>query len=213
MSQSPTAPAVNAWDGDLTYQELDHLSTTFASHLISLGVGKGNIVPLCFEKSKWTPVAIWAAIKTEVAFLLVDEVLPEGRVRLLAETILEEKIVVLCSVSQFDKAQCFDSSIVVVDEDYLDNNPFPSSLLKTQCISPSDLLYVVFTSGTTGVPKAAMIQNSNICSYVNAMRKLQNLDHKSRILAWASYSFDVSLANIFLSFLTGSCLCIPSSWE
>jgi amino acid adenylation domain-containing protein len=213
VRQSPTAPAVNAWDGDLTYQELDHLSTAFASHLISLGVGKGNIVPLCFEKSKWTPVAIWAVIKTGAAFLLVDEVLPEERVRLLAETISDEKIVVLCSVSQYDKAQCFDSSIVVVDEDYLDNNPFPSSIPTTRCISPSDLLYVVFTSGTTGVPKAAMIQNSNICSYVNAMRDLQNLEHKSRILAWASYSFDVSLANIFISFLTGSCLCIPSSWE
>jgi amino acid adenylation domain-containing protein len=213
VRQSPTAPAVNAWDGDLTYQELDHLSTTFASHLISLSVGKGNIVPLCFEKSKWTPVAIWAVIKTGAAFLLVDEVLPEGRVRLLAETISEKKLVVLCSVSQYDKAQCFDSSIVVVDEEYLDNNPFPSSIPTTQCIGPSDLLYVVFTSGTTGVPKAAMIQNSNICSYVNAMESLQNLEHKSRILAWASYSFDVSLANIFLNFLTGSCLCIPSSWE
>jgi amino acid adenylation domain-containing protein len=213
VKKSPTAPAVNAWDGDLTYQELDSLSTAFASHLLSLGVCKGIIVPLCFEKSKWAPVAIWAVIKTGAAFLLVDEVLPEERLRLLADNISEEKILVLCSVSQYDKAQCFNSRIVVVDEEYLDNNPLFSSAVTTQCTRPSDLVYIVFTSGTTGVPKAAMIQNSNICSYVNAMEGLQNRMHKSRILAWASYSFDVSLANIFLSFLTGSCLCIPSSWE
>ncbi|KAL3707268.1 hypothetical protein TMatcc_005245 [Talaromyces marneffei ATCC 18224] len=213
VTKSPTAPAVNAWDGDLTYQELDNLSTTFAYHLISLGVGKGNIVPLCFEKSKWTVVAIWAVIKTGAAFLLVDEVLPEERLRLLANTISEEKILVLCSVSQYDKAKCLDSRIVVVEEEYLDKNLLRSSTPTPECASPSDLLYIVFTSGTTGVPKATMIQNSNICSYVDAMEGLQNLDHKSRILAWASYSFDVSLANIFLSFLTGSCLCIPSSWE
>lgn len=210
---SPSASAVNAWDGDLTYQELDNLSTAFASHISSFGVGKGNIVPLCFEKSLWTAVAIWAVIKTGAAFLLVDEVLPEERLRLLADTISKEKVLVLSSVSQYDKAQCFASRTIIVDEEYLDKNPLSSITPARQNAGPSDLLYIVFTSGTTGVPKAAMIQNSNICSYVNAMEGLLSLEPKSRILAWASYSFDVSLANIFLSFLTGSCLCVPSTWE
>jgi len=50
------AMAVNAWDVDLTYGELDHLSSRLAHHLRSLGVGPEVFVPLCFEKSGWAVV-------------------------------------------------------------------------------------------------------------------------------------------------------------
>ena len=62
----PFAPSVNSWDGDLTYETLDVLSNRLASHLIQLGIRpeENAIIPLCFEKSKWMPVAILAALKT-----------------------------------------------------------------------------------------------------------------------------------------------------
>ncbi|KAK1914272.1 hypothetical protein P3342_007518 [Pyrenophora teres f. teres] len=50
----PDAPAICAWDGDMTYGELDVLSGRLAGHLVELGVGPEDIVPLCFEKSMWT---------------------------------------------------------------------------------------------------------------------------------------------------------------
>ncbi|KAK2830996.1 NRPS, partial [Arthroderma sp. PD_2] len=56
----PNAPAVHSWDGDLTYRDLDHLSTNLSYHLIQLGLKQGIIVPLCFEKSMWMPVAMLA---------------------------------------------------------------------------------------------------------------------------------------------------------
>ncbi|KAL7773160.1 hypothetical protein CFE70_003124 [Pyrenophora teres f. teres 0-1] len=53
----PNAPAIFAWDGELTYGELDALSTKLAGHLTQLGVKPEDVVPLCFEKSMWTLVA------------------------------------------------------------------------------------------------------------------------------------------------------------
>jgi non-ribosomal peptide synthetase component F len=47
----PDAPAICAWDGELTYGELDALSTKLAGHLVELGVKAEDMVPLCFEKS------------------------------------------------------------------------------------------------------------------------------------------------------------------
>ncbi len=57
---TPNQPAVVAWDGTLSYNELDRMSTNLAHHLVSLGIKTGDSVPYCLEKSVWTPMVIVA---------------------------------------------------------------------------------------------------------------------------------------------------------
>lgn len=59
----PKAQAVCAWDGELTYQELDKLSDRLAYYLVLLGVGPEKLVPLCFDKSCWAVVAMLSVMK------------------------------------------------------------------------------------------------------------------------------------------------------
>lgn len=75
----PDAPAICAWDGELTYGELDALSTKLAGHLVELGVKAEDIVPLCFEKSMWTVVAMLAVLKAGGAFVPLDPDHPASR--------------------------------------------------------------------------------------------------------------------------------------
>ncbi|EED20596.1 nonribosomal peptide synthase, putative [Talaromyces stipitatus ATCC 10500] len=214
----PKSPAVSAWDGELTYEELDELSNIFAHQLIDTGVGRGNIVPLCFEKSKWTPVAIWSVIKTGAAFVLLDQRLPDDRIRQIAGLIEKDTPLILSSASQRPRAELLGSHLIIIDSEYLETKS--QSLSDTACssdnesdLTPSDPIYVVFTSGTTGVPKAAILSHQNICTFAKTSRELSDISRDSRVLAWASYAFDVSLGDTFLSLLSGACLCIPSSWE
>ncbi len=60
---SPNLEAVCAWDGSLTYQELDLMTSKVAAHLVELGICPEVFVPLCFEKSKWNVVAIFSVLK------------------------------------------------------------------------------------------------------------------------------------------------------
>ncbi|KAF7449952.1 EntF, Non-ribosomal peptide synthetase modules protein [Pyrenophora tritici-repentis] len=75
----PTAPAICAWDGEMTYGELDALSSRIAGHLVELGVKPEVIVPLCFEKSMWTVVAMLAVLKAGGAFAPLDPEHPASR--------------------------------------------------------------------------------------------------------------------------------------
>jgi non-ribosomal peptide synthetase component F len=75
----PESPAICAWDGELIYSELDALSTRLAGHLLSLGVKPDDVVPLCFEKSMWTVVAMLAVLKAGGAFVPLDPEHPTSR--------------------------------------------------------------------------------------------------------------------------------------
>lgn len=77
----PNAPAVCAWDGNFTYNELDRLSSAVAVHLASCGVGPEMFVPLCFEKSCWTVMALLGVLKAGAAFVLLDPSQPVAATR------------------------------------------------------------------------------------------------------------------------------------
>ncbi|KAJ5230977.1 hypothetical protein N7489_011685 [Penicillium chrysogenum] len=83
VRRQPEALAVCAWDGELTYSQLDALSTRLAYVLIARGVGAEVIVPLCFEKSMWTPVAMLGVMKAGGASVAMDTSQPEERLRLI----------------------------------------------------------------------------------------------------------------------------------
>ncbi|MCJ1312550.1 hypothetical protein MMC25_006224 [Agyrium rufum] len=213
VKSRPNARAVDAWDGDLRYLDLDELSTTLSVLLVHAGVRRGNIVPLCFEKSKWTAVAILAVVKTGAAFVLLDENLPPERLRQLSHIVARETILVLTSAAQQHRATQLAYPVMVVGPHLLEITGASYESVVEAHVEASDLIYIVFTSGTTGTPKAAMIRHSNVCAFVSSVGSLSAVTSGSRIVALASYAYDVSLGNIFLSLLSGACLCIPSSWE
>jgi amino acid adenylation domain-containing protein len=211
----PHSTAVSAWDGDFMYAELDRLSTAFGLRLANdAGIGPGDIVPLFFEKSKWIPVAILSVIKTGAAFTLIDENLPHDRLRQIAKLVSQDTTLALSSSSQKHRAQLIASQVIILDSNCLETTYLPSEKAQAKVhVTPDSLLYVVFTSGSTGVPKAIMLSHNNMCTFVTLSGALSDVTPRSRILALSSYAYDVSLGDIFISLLTGACLCIPSSWE
>ncbi|KAL8800466.1 MAG: hypothetical protein Q9182_005178 [Xanthomendoza sp. 2 TL-2023] len=73
----PHAIAIDAWDGIWTYAEVHDMSNCLAHHLVHLGVGCETVVPLCFEKSKWTPIAMLAVMRAGGTCVTLDPALPQ----------------------------------------------------------------------------------------------------------------------------------------
>lgn len=94
-TQFPNDAAVNAWDGEVSYQELDDLSSRLAVHLVEAGVQVGTFVPLFFPKSTVAVVAMLAVMKSGGVFVVMDIKHPEKRrAAILAEL---DSPVALCS--------------------------------------------------------------------------------------------------------------------
>ncbi|KAH9429253.1 hypothetical protein MCOR02_010659 [Pyricularia oryzae] len=224
VRRQPDAPAICAWDGELTYGELDAMSSRLAHHLARLGAGPGTIVPLCFEKSMWTSVAILGVMKAGAASVTMDTTQPAARLRLIVEQALSNsrRQLIVSSVENRALAgelvnQINEDVSVVVAADVVakqDQGDHGSTPPPTSTgASPQDLLYVVFTSGSTGVPKGVMITHANFSSAVRHQHASLCINGQTRLLDFAPYTFDASWLNFLAPITLGGVSCVPSQDE
>ncbi|KAL6808070.1 hypothetical protein V8C40DRAFT_259914 [Trichoderma camerunense] len=218
VNAQPDSPAICAWDGELTYRHLDELSSCLASYLTGVGIGPGHIVPLCFEKSMWMPVAMLGVMKAGGASIALDVSQPVERLLGITQQVASE--VILTSTLNYGLASKLTKSTpIIVDSkcsSFLPSNMTAETDIPQRLISPakpSDLLYVVFTSGSTGTPKGVLITHRNFSSAAQYQQPFLKLHQSSRIYDFASYSFDVSWANFLNAITSGGCLCIPSDYD
>ncbi|KAI1110457.1 acetyl-CoA synthetase-like protein [Nemania sp. NC0429] len=209
----PNSLAVSAWDGELTYRQLDKLSTRLAHRLVRFGVGPEVIVPIYFEKSVWVPVCALAVIKAGGAGVMMDSTQPVERARTIFEQVNAR--LVLISANNMERSHFFNGlrlQLLVVSRTTLEDLPDPEEELPQE-VQPSNLVYISFTSGSTGRPKGAMITHSCFVSCIKHQQEALGFKVGQRVYDFASYAFDASWSNLLHSLTSGSCLCIPSEHQ
>ena len=140
VKRQPESPAICSWDGQLSYAELDMLSTVLASQLVALGAGAGTIIPLCFEKSMWHSVAALGVMKAGAACVAMDSTQPESRLRSIAQQVHPNLL--LTSAGNYDLARgLYGAKVVVVDRDHLLDSPIAQSTSPLPRVHSSDTLY------------------------------------------------------------------------
>ncbi|KAJ5517741.1 hypothetical protein N7453_000163 [Penicillium expansum] len=203
----PNAEALCAWDGSITYAELDQFSLAVALKLLSLGVRPESVVPLYFEKSRWTVVAMLGVLRAGGAFVLLDPSHPMTR---LAEICSEvQATVAIASESLQELGRHLGPGVITV----LDATKSQADTGKSAfsiSVKPSNAAYVAFTSGSTGKPKGIVIEHQCFVANTLAQSAVQNIDSQTRAFQFASYGFDSSILETLMTLVAGGCVCIPS---
>lgn len=209
--QYPDKVAIDSWDGELTYREVDTYSSFLAASLQKLPNRVPQFIPICFEKSKWTIVAVLAVMKAGAAMVLMDPTLPLARLQNMREQV--NATVMLSSWDQRDISSSIigDGKVVVVGEESMKQlSSSYSEVPELPCVSASSLMYIIFTSGSTGTPKGVMISHRSYTSSAIPRAAAVGYSENLRVLDFASYAFDVSIDSMLLTLGSGGCLCIPS---
>ncbi|HEX6344835.1 amino acid adenylation domain-containing protein [Umezawaea sp.] len=199
-ARTPDAVAVVTPDRTLTYRELDGLAEAVAVGLRPV-VGRDELVAVALRKGWEQVVAVLGVLKSGAAYLPVDPGLPEARLRQVLELarcrIALTRPGLLCGLTGVEQS--------FVDERLTAVAGPPSPDL------PGDLAYVMFTSGSTGVPKGVMIEHGGVTETVLEVDRRFGVGPADRTLGLSSLSFDLSVYDVFGPLAVGGAVVLPDA--
>jgi amino acid adenylation domain-containing protein/non-ribosomal peptide synthase protein (TIGR01720 family)/FkbM family methyltransferase len=205
--RTPDNIALTFEGAQLTYRELNSRANQLARHLQTLGVGPEVLVGLCMERSLEMVVGLLGILKAGGAYVPLDPSYPMERLAFIIEDAQVPVMVVEERVAESIPATW--AQVVYIDADWdeiarqSDRNPVSGA-------TAENAAYVIYTSGSTGQPKGALLPHRGVCNLTTAQVQGLGLRAESRVLQFASLSFDASVFEIVMALLTGSTLCLAS---
>ncbi|WP_445302295.1 amino acid adenylation domain-containing protein [Microcoleus sp. F4-D5] len=205
---APDAIALIFEDKQLTYKELNVRANQLAHYLQNLGVEPEVLVGICVERSLETIIGLLGILKAGGAFLPLDPAYPKERLAFMLEdsqvpVLLTQRQLLVESLPKHQgRVVCLDTDWPVIERQS-EENPECS-------LTPNNLAYVIYTSGSTGQPKGVLVEHSSISNLATAEIRLFNVQPESRVLQFASLSFDVSVWEVVMTLLAGAALVLAT---
>lgn len=207
VSTTPNAPAVASWDGNLTYRELESLTSRLAHWLVEQGVGPNVFVACAFYKSTWAIVARLAVLMAGGAYICVDGTDPPSY---LASVLERTQIrIMLVSNGYKEKFAGRVETLFEVSEASLLDLPLVESV-PCPTVTPTDPCVVLFTSGSTGNPKGIVQEHRSYASALTDYVRVMEMGPHSRMFQFDAYAFDISNNDFLAPLMAGGCCCVPT---
>jgi amino acid adenylation domain-containing protein len=199
----PEATALIFEGGSLTYRALNDFANRIAHCLRSLGVGPESMVGLCAERSPEAIAGLMAILKAGGVYLPIDPRYPRERVDFMLRdagvSVLLTQQALLEQLLEYEgKIVCFDRDREMIASHSADN--------LDSLTTPDNAAYVIYTSGSTGQPKGVVIRHRGLCNLIESHIRDFDMRPESRVLQFASLSFDSSMPDIFGSLVSGAAL-------
>ncbi|MEH1164048.1 amino acid adenylation domain-containing protein [Micromonospora sp. CPCC 205539] len=213
VRQRPQVVAVVYEDIALTYAELDERANRLAHALIARGAGLERVVGLCLPRSVDLIVAVVAVLKTGGAYLPIDPEYPAERIAyLLADA------APICVLTTAELQSVLESDavppLVLLDAPAFAgelagrSTAEPTDAERGGALTPAGAAYVIYTSGSTGRPKGVVVSHSGVTKLLATATERLAVGPHSRVLQFASPSFDVAFFDLCLGLLTGGRLVV-----
>ena len=198
-ARRPDAPAVSTPSGSLSYAELDAAADAIAARLGRHGVGHGDRVVLWAGKSPATVAAMQAVLRLGAAYVPVDGSSPPARVATIVRDCAAA--VVLTNGEKISRLSAELGEQVRYED--LDGPYDPAPAVNADT-APEDLAYILYTSGSTGVPKGVCLTHENARAFVDWAYDVLAPEPDDRFANHAPFTFDLSVLDLYAAFRAGA---------
>ena len=187
----------------ITYGELDLLSDKIAQFLKSHGAGKEKVVSILLQRSEMMIVAAVGALKSGAAYQPLDPSYPDDRLNFMVDD--SEAAALITEESLRQRLPNFNGAVLDIKNiENLEQTEIENST------SPQDLFILLYTSGSTGIPKGVMLEHKNLVAFIDWYTRYYSLTSESRSAAYASFGFDASMMDTYPILCAGGQLHIIS---
>ncbi len=197
---TPDAVAVVCKDAHLTYRELDRRANQLANYLRKLGIVPDSLVGLSVDRSLEMMVGLMGILKAGGAYVPLDPTYPNERLKFMLED--SQAAVLLTQSHLAQQALPHGVTRLLIDGDW-QRIAQESSEKPVSLVAPTNLAYVMYTSGSTGEPKGVMIEHRNVVNFFAGMDQAIGGQSAGVWLAVTSISFDISVLELFWTLARG----------
>jgi amino acid adenylation domain-containing protein len=178
----------------LSYKELNATSNQLADYLRkNYTIEPDDLAGIMLERNEWMMIAILAVLKAGAGYVPIDLDYPQERINYL---ISDSGCKLLIDETELNKFKTSQSN-------YSKENPSVG-------LTPNNLMYCIYTSGSTGLPKGVLVEHLTVVNLAYAQKNEFGITPDERILQFSSISFDASVEQIWLAFLSGAALVLVS---
>lgn len=201
--ERPDVPAILTSERSISYRELLNRAVQIGHWLRSKQVSPNQMVGIMMDKGWEQIVSIYGILISGAAYLPLDSEMPNERLRYLIE---HGQVQFMLTQSHLQERLKEVSNIESLSVDLMEvvEMEVPETLQKQE-----DLAYVLFTSGSTGVPKGVMISHRSVVNLVEDVKVRFGIGSNDRAMAISNYYFDLSVYDIFGLLSVGGSLVIP----
>ncbi len=217
VARTPDALAVVCGSSRLSYTELNQRANRLARHLVARGAGPERTVAVALERSADLITTLLAVVKAGAAYLPVDLAYPLGRIEYMLADAAPAMLVTRAWAAPTVSGA---TQLVVLDDDDLagslgtdltDTDLTDTDLTDTDRaapLRPDHPVYVIYTSGSMGAPKGVVVTHAGIAALAWSHADRLGIGADSRVLQYASFSFDTSVVDLVMGLAAGAALVI-----
>ena len=185
-------------DTKITYSELEKITRNLAGYISGQGLGTEDVVAVLIPRCEYMAIASVGIARSGCAYQPLDYTYPQDRLQFMLE---DSGAKLLITTEEMRKLVPGYSGDVLMVDDIPGLPEYTEELVKP---SPKDLFILLYTSGSTGVPKGCMLEFGNITAFCRWYHRYYELDNTCHVAAYASYGFDASMMDIFAPLTIGA---------
>jgi amino acid adenylation domain-containing protein len=210
---SPAGTAIVWGEAELSYAELNARANQMARYLVRMGVQKDDLVGVCMRRSPDMVVAMLGIWKANAAYVPLDPQYPEERLRFMLED--ANARIVITEEDLMDRVEGTASTVLCLDRNKAQIEK--ESREGTGEETGSHLAYLIYTSGSSGVPKGVMLTHRNVLAFVAWAKRTFSEEEFSGVLAATSICFDLSVFELWATLACGGTIVLADDvlgwWE
>ena len=196
--ETPDNIAVVYQDKRYTYAEVDEMSDRIAGYVVSRGLGAEDVVSILIPRCEWMPIASLGVLKAGCAYQPLDPTYPKERLNFMMQDAGAKLLIA-------------DEGLRPIVDEYQGEVLLTKNLVSCAAVAqqhtepkPESLFILLYTSGSTGVPKGCQLTHGNLVAFCHWYQRYYGLKPEHHVSAYASYGFDANMMETYPALTCGA---------